>query len=89
MHRVLSPLALSLRIELTSPMDHKCVYKNCITSVQRPVKLSLHTLNSQYKMSGQVHFMHAPHFTEIATLPQSLPILLNQYNLTYKPKYLI
>jgi hypothetical protein len=33
-------------------------------------------------------FVHAPHFTEIATLPQSLPILLNQYNITYEPKYL-
>ena len=58
-------------------MDRKCVYKNCITSVKRPIKLSLHTLNSQYKMSGQVHLCMPHIFTEIATLVQSLPILLN------------
>ena len=35
MHWVLSPLALNLRIELTSPTDCKRVYKNCIASLNR------------------------------------------------------
>ena len=39
---MLSPLALSLRIELTSPMDRKHVYKDCIASLRRFLKLSLY-----------------------------------------------
>ena len=42
MHWVLSPLALSLRIELTSPTDRKHIYKDCIASLKRFLKLSLH-----------------------------------------------
>ena len=42
MYWVLSPLALSLRIELMSPTDCKCVYKDCIASLRRFLKLSLH-----------------------------------------------
>ena len=38
---MLSPLALSLRIELTSPTNYKCIYKDCIASL-RFLKLSLH-----------------------------------------------
>ena len=38
---MLSPLALSLRIELTSPTNCKCIYKDCIASL-RFLKLSLH-----------------------------------------------
>ena len=38
---MLSPLALSLRIELTSPTNCKCLYKDCIASL-RFLKLSLH-----------------------------------------------
>ena len=39
---MLSPLALSLRIELTSPTNCKCIYKDCIVSLRRFLKLSLH-----------------------------------------------
>ena len=39
---MLSSLALSLRIELTSPTDYKCVYKDCTASLRRFLKLSLH-----------------------------------------------
>ena len=39
---MLSPLALSLRIELTSPTNCKCIYKGCIVSLRRFLKLSLH-----------------------------------------------
>ena len=42
MHWVLSPLTLSLRIELTSAADCKHVYKDCIASLVRFLKLSLH-----------------------------------------------
>ena len=42
MHWVLSPLALSLRIELMSAADCKHVYKDCIASLMRFLKLSLH-----------------------------------------------
>ena len=37
---MLSPLALSLRIELTSPIDCKHIYKDCIASL-RFLKLSV------------------------------------------------
>ena len=39
---MLSPLALSLRIELTSPTNCKCIYKDCIVSLRRFLKLSLY-----------------------------------------------
>ena len=39
---MLSPLALSLRIELTSPTERKHVYKDCIASLRGFLKLSLH-----------------------------------------------
>ena len=39
---MLSPLALSLHIELTSPTDCKCIYKDCIASLRRFLKLSLY-----------------------------------------------
>ena len=39
---MLSPLALSVRIELTSPTNCKCIYKDCIASLRRFLKLSLY-----------------------------------------------
>ena len=42
MHWVLSSLALSLHIELTSPTDRKHVYNDCIVSLRRFLKLSLY-----------------------------------------------
>ena len=42
MHWMCSPLALSLRVKLTSPTDRKHVYKDCIVSVGELLKLFLH-----------------------------------------------
>ena len=39
---MLGPLALSLRIQLTSLTDRRHVYKDCIASLKRLLKLSLY-----------------------------------------------